>query len=168
MTVPGALQVIAGLAERYSDGEMLIGAGTVLDAETAVACIHAGAQFIVSPALSLGVVRAANRYQKVCIAGAATPAEVIAAMEAGSDFVKLFPGNLIGPAGAKAIMGPLPQASLIPTGGVSLENAAEWISAGCVAIGVGGEMTKGAKNGDFDAVTEAARRFVTAVRSARQ
>jgi 2-dehydro-3-deoxyphosphogluconate aldolase/(4S)-4-hydroxy-2-oxoglutarate aldolase len=168
MTVPGALRVIEELAGRFSPEEMLIGAGTVLDAETAVAAVRAGAHFLVSPAFDAGMVRAANRYQVVCMSGAMTPAEVIAAMEAGCDFVKLFPGNLIGPAGARAIKGPLPQAPLIPTGGVSLENTAEWIKAGCEAIGVGGELTAGAGTGDYQAVTAAAGAFVRAVRDARQ
>jgi 2-dehydro-3-deoxyphosphogluconate aldolase/(4S)-4-hydroxy-2-oxoglutarate aldolase len=167
MTVPGALSVIEELAGRFSPEEMLIGAGTVLDAETAVAAVRAGARFLVSPALDLGMVRTANRYQVVCMAGAMTPGEVIAVMESGCDFVKLFPGNLIGPGGARAIKGPLPQAPLIPTGGVSLANAAEWIKAGCEAIGVGGELTGGARTGDHGAVTAAAKQFVEVVRGAR-
>lgn len=167
MTVPGALRVIEELAGRHSPEEMLIGAGTVLDAETAVAVVRAGAQFLVSPALDLGMVKVALRYQVVCMVGAMTPGEVIVAMEAGCDFVKLFPGSLLGPEGAKAIRGPLPQAPLIPTGGVSLENAADWIRAGCEAVGVGGELTKGARTSDYGAVTAAARQFVEAVRSAR-
>ena len=167
MTVPGALSVIEELVGRFSPEEMLIGAGTVLDAQTAVAAVHAGAQFLVSPALDLGMVRTANRYQVVCMAGAMTPGEVIAVMELGCDFVKLFPGNLIGPDGARAIKGPLPQAPLIPTGGVSLANAAEWIKAGCEAVGVGGELTAGARTGDYGAVTAAAKQFVDAVRGAR-
>lgn len=168
MTVPGALGVIEELAGRYSPEELLIGAGTVLDAETAAAAVRAGAQFLVSPALDLGMVKAAHRYQVVCMAGAMTTTEVIAAMESGCDFVKLFPGSLLGPEGARAIKGPLPQAPLIPTGGVSLENAAEWIKAGCEAVGVGGEMTAGARSGDYDAVTTAARQFTEAVRGARR
>lgn len=167
MTVPGALRVIEDLAERFSPEEMLIGAGTVLDSETAVSAVRAGAQFLVSPALDVGMIRAANRYQVACMAGAMTPAEVIAAMESGCDFVKLFPGSLIGPEGARAIKGPLPQAPLIPTGGVSLSNTAEWIKAGCEAVGVGGELTAGARTGDYGAVTVAAREFVEAVRHAR-
>jgi 2-dehydro-3-deoxyphosphogluconate aldolase/(4S)-4-hydroxy-2-oxoglutarate aldolase len=167
MTVPGALHVIEELAGRYSPEEMLIGAGTVLDAETAVAAVLAGAEFLVSPALDPGMIKAAHRYQKVCMAGAMTPGEVIAAMESGCDFVKLFPGSLLGPEGARAIKGPLPQAPLIPTGGVSLENVADWIRAGCEAVGVGGELTAGARSGDYAAVTTAAKQFTEAVRSAR-
>lgn len=167
MTVPGALSVISEFAKRYKPEEMLVGAGTVLDAQTAVSCIQAGAEFLVSPALNHGMVRAANRYQKVCMAGAMTPTEIIAVMEAGCDLVKLFPGSLIGYEGAKALRGPLPQARFVPTGGVSLENVGDWIRAGCEAVGVGGELTKGAKSGDYEAVTEAARRFVEAVRTAR-
>lgn len=167
MTVPGALQVISELAGQYRQDELLIGAGTVLDAEMAVAAVLAGAEFLVSPALNPDMIRAAHRYQKVCMAGAMTPGEVIAAMETGCDFVKLFPGSLFGPEGAKAIKGPLPQAPLIPTGGVSLENAADWIRAGCEAVGVGGELTRGARSGDYEAVTTAAKQFVEAVRSAR-
>jgi len=168
MTVPGALQVIAELARQYPPEDLLVGAGTVLDAESAVACILAGAEFLVSPALDPSMIRAAHRYQKVCMAGAATPGEVIAAMETGCDFVKLFPGSLFGPEGARAIKGPLPQAPLVPTGGVSLENVAEWIRAGCEAVGVGGELTKGARSGDYQSVTAAARQFTEAVRDARR
>ena len=167
MTVPGALRVIEDLATRYSPEEMLIGAGTVLDAETAVAAVWAGAQFLVGPALDPDMIKAAHRYQRVCMAGAMTPTEVIAAMESGCDFVKLFPGNILGPEGARAIKGPLPQAPLIPTGGVSLANAADWIKAGCEAVGVGGELTAGARSGDYEGVTAVARQFIEAVRGAR-
>ena len=158
---------VEDLAARYSPEEMLIGAGTVLDAETAVAAVWAGAQFLVGPALDPDMIKAAHRYQRVCMAGAMTPTEVIAAMESGCDFVKLFPGNILGPEGARAIRGPLPQAPLIPTGGVSLANAADWIKAGCEAVGVGGELTAGARSGDYEAVTAVARQFTEAVRGAR-
>ncbi len=168
LTVPGAIEVIRALTAKYSSDEMLVGAGTVLDAETARLAILAGAEFIVSPALDEAVVRTAHRYQKLCLPGAMTVREVIAAMEAGADIVKLFPGDVLGPKAVKAILGPLPYAPLCPTGGVSLENVGDWFKAGVVAVGVGSELTKQAvASGDYSLATEAARRLVAAVREAR-
>lgn len=168
MTVPGAMEVIRELAATYRKGEILIGAGTVLDAETARLAILAGAEFLVSPSLNVDMVKMCNRYQKVSMPGAMSIREVVEVMEAGGDFVKFFPGSVFGPEVIKAIKGPLPQAPLIPTGGVSLENVAEWIKAGCEAVGVGGELTKGAKTGNYELVTETAKKFVEAIRKARQ
>ncbi|MGI6284579.1 bifunctional 4-hydroxy-2-oxoglutarate aldolase/2-dehydro-3-deoxy-phosphogluconate aldolase [Neomoorella humiferrea] len=167
LTVPGALDVIKELAATYRRGEILIGAGTVLDAVTARMAILAGAEFLVSPCLDVEMVKTCNRYQKVCMAGAMSVSEIVEVMEAGSDFVKLFPGSAFGPEMVKAIKGPLPQAPIIPTGGVSLENVGQWIKAGCEAVGVGGELTKGAKTGDYQLVEETARQFVAAIRAAR-
>ncbi|GEA16032.1 bifunctional 2-keto-4-hydroxyglutarate aldolase/2-keto-3-deoxy-6-phosphogluconate aldolase [Moorella sp. E308F] len=167
LTVPGALEVIRELAATYRQGEILIGAGTVLDATTARLAILAGAEFLVSPSLDLEMVKTCNRYQKVCMAGAMSIREIVEVMEAGSDFVKLFPGSAFGPEMVKAIKGPLPQAPIIPTGGVSLENVGQWIKAGCEAVGVGGELTKGAKTGDYQQVEETARKFVASIRAAR-
>lgn len=166
-TVPGAADVIKDLVAKYKKGEMIIGAGTVLDAETARIAILAGAQFIVSPALNLETVKLCNRYQIPVMPGTATVKEIVEAMEAGVDIVKAFPGESLGTKFIKAVKGPLPQANIMPTGGVSLENAAEWIQAGCVAIGVGGSLTAGAKTGDYQSITDMSRKFVEVVRKAR-
>jgi len=167
MTVPGAIDVIKELKKAYPKGEILIGAGTVLDPETARAAMLAGAEFFVSPYFNPDMVKLCNRYQKVTMPGAMSIKEVVEVMESGADFVKLFPGSAFGPSMVKAIMGPLPYAPIIPTGGVSLENVGEWIKAGCVAVGVGGELTKGAKKGNFAEVEETARKFVEAIKIAR-
>ncbi len=165
-TVPGATGVIEHLAKKCSK-EILLGAGTVLDPETARIAILAGAQFVVSPALNPETARLCNRYQVPYMPGAATIGEVIAAMECGADIVKVFPGEILGPAFVKAVKGPLPQAQLMPTGGVNLENVAQWINAGAVAIGVGGNLTAGAKSGDFASITHIARQFVEKIKEAR-
>lgn len=167
MTVPGAIDVIKELAKAYPNNEILIGAGTVLDSETARATILAGAEFVVSPHFNPDVVRLCNRYQKVCMPGAMSIKEIVEVMESGADFVKFFPGSAFGPSMIKAILGPLPYAPIVPTGGVSLENVGEWIKAGCKAVGVGGQLTKGAKTGDYKQVEETARKFVSAVKAVR-
>jgi len=166
-TVPGAANVIADLSRRFSAGQILVGAGTVLDPETARAAILSGAQFVVSPCLNLETARLCNRYQVPYMPGAGSVKEVVEAMECGADLVKVFPGETLGPAFVKAVRGPLPHASLMPTGGVALENVAEWIQAGCVAVGVGGNLTAGAKKGDFQSITELARQFIARIRQAR-
>src|SRR5271155_1325166 len=165
-TVPRATGVIEHLAKR-SLGQILLGAGTVLDPETARIAILAGAQFVVGPALNPETARLCNRYQGPYIPDAGTIGEVIAAMECGADIVKVFPGEILGPAFVKAVKGPLPQASLMPTGGVSVENVGEWIKAGSVALGVGGNLTAGAKTGDFASITQLARQFVEKIKEAR-
>jgi len=165
-TVPGAAEVIAHLA-KIKEGEILLGAGTVLDPETARVAILAGAQYIVSPSLNVETSRLCNRYQVPYMPGAGTVGEIVAAMECGVEIVKLFPGETLGPAFIKAVKGPLPQAALMPTGGVSLENVGEWIRAGCVAAGVGGNLTAGAKKGDFQSITDLAKQFVEKIRQAR-
>jgi len=165
-TVPGASAVIEHLAKK-SSGQILLGAGTVLDPETARIAILAGAQFVVSPSLNAETARLCNRYQVPYMPGAGTIREVIEAMECGADIVKVFPGEILGPAFVKAVKGPLPQAPLMPTGGVSLDNVADWINAGSVAVGVGGNLTAGAKTGDFASITELARKFVEKIKEAR-
>jgi 2-dehydro-3-deoxyphosphogluconate aldolase/(4S)-4-hydroxy-2-oxoglutarate aldolase len=165
-TVPGAAGVIEHLAKECSK-DILLGAGTVLDPETARIAILSGAQFVVSPAVNADTARLCNRYQIPYMPGAATIGEVIAAMECGADIVKVFPGEILGPTFVKAVKGPLPHAQLMPTGGVSLENVAEWIKAGSVAIGVGGNLTAGAKTGDFASITQLARQFVEKIGEAR-
>lgn len=167
-TVPGAADVIKSLASAYSGGGMLIGAGTVLDPETARIAILAGAQYVVSPCLNRDVVALCHRYGVACMPGAMTVREVVECLEIGADAIKVFPGEVLGPAFIKAVRGPLPQAKLVPTGGVALDNVAQWIRAGCVAVGVGGNLTAPAKRGDYGAVTEAARAFVEAIASARK
>ena len=167
MTVPGAIEVIKELKRTYQNGEILIGAGTVLDSETARIAMLAGAEFFVSPYFDTEIVKLCNRYQKVTMMGAMSIKEVIEVMESGSDFVKLFPGSAFGPSVVKAFLGPLPYAPIIPTGGVNLENVGDWIKAGCLAVGVGGELTKGAQNDDYEEVQETARKFVEKIKKAR-
>jgi 2-dehydro-3-deoxyphosphogluconate aldolase / (4S)-4-hydroxy-2-oxoglutarate aldolase len=166
-TVPGATAVIEELVKRYPAQQIALGAGTVLDPETARLAILAGAQFIVSPSLSAATARLCNRYQIPYLPGAGTIREIVEAMESGADIIKVFPGETLGPAFVKAARAPLPQASLMPTGGVSIDNAAEWIRAGSVALGVGGNLTAGAKTGDFKSITDLARRFIAAIQEAR-
>lgn len=165
-TVPGATSVIEHLARKFS-GHILLGAGTVLDPETARIAILAGAQFVVSPSLNSATARLCNRYQVPYLPGAATIREVVEAMECGADIVKVFPGETLGPAFVKAVKAPLPQASLMPTGGVALDNVADWIKAGSVAVGIGGSLTAGAKTGDFAAITRLAQRFAEKIKEAR-
>lgn len=167
MTVPGAVDVIRELAQTYQNHEILIGAGSVLDSETARACLLAGAEYIVSPSFDAETIELCNRYQKVVMPGAMTVTEVINAMEAGADIVKIFPATLFGPKIIKAIKGPVPHAPLMPTGGVNLDNVAEWVKAGSLAVGVGSDLTRGAKTGDYEQVTETAREFVKRIKEAR-
>ena len=166
-TVPHAHRVIADLRRRFSDNEIVLGAGTVLDPETARIAILEGATYVVAPTLNLETVRLCHRYRIACMPGAQTITEVITALESGVDIIKVFPGELAGPAFLKSVRGPLPQACLMPTGGVSVENVAEWIDAGAVAVGAGSQLTAGAKTGDYDKVTRMARQFVEAVKAAR-
>ncbi len=170
MTVPGAVEVIAELSRTVSK-DVLVGAGTVLDAETAQRCIDAGAQFLVSPGFDLATVKLANSKKKLIMAGALTPTEVITAWNAGADFVKIFPcGNLGGAAYIRALKGPLPQIPMVPTGGVNLQTAADFINAGAAALGIGGELVSAAalKSGNLTLITETASRFATIVRDTRQ
>jgi 2-dehydro-3-deoxyphosphogluconate aldolase/(4S)-4-hydroxy-2-oxoglutarate aldolase len=167
LTVPGALRVIENLTARHGAESILVGAGTVLDAQTARMAILAGAQFVVSPSLDAATGQLCNRYGIPWMPGAQTVRDVIEAMEQGADIVKVFPGEVLGPGFIRAVKGPLPQASLMPTGGVTLENAGEWIQAGAVALGVGGNLTKGAKTGDFQSITELARQFRERITQAR-
>lgn len=166
-TVPNADEVIKTLVKQFGQ-EMLIGAGTVLDSETARIAILAGAQYIVSPGFDLATAKLCNRYQVPYMAGCMTISEIITAMEAGVDIVKVFPGNVYGPDFIKAVKGPLPQANIMPTGGVSLDNVERWIKNGCVAVGVGSDLTAPAKTGDYAGVTELARQFVGKVAAARK
>ena len=169
MTVPGAIALIAELSKSIGT-EVLIGAGTVLDAATAQKCIDAGAEFLVSPGFDAETVKLANRAGKLIIAGALTPTEVITAWKAGSDFVKIFPCGPVGGAQyIKALKGPLPEVPMIPTGGVNLSTAAEFIRAGASALGVGGELISGSalQSGKTAEIVENARKLVTIVQEAR-
>ncbi len=169
-TVPNATRVMERVAERYAD-RVLLGAGTVLDPESCRAALLAGAEFIVTPALDVRVIEVARRYGKPCFPGALTPTEVLAAWQAGADMVKVFPcGPVGGPKYIRALKGPFPQIELVPTGGVNLETAADFIRAGAAAVAAGGELVdpKALREGRLDAISENARRFVEAVRRARQ
>jgi 2-dehydro-3-deoxyphosphogluconate aldolase/(4S)-4-hydroxy-2-oxoglutarate aldolase len=166
-TVPGATAVIAELARRDAPRRILIGAGTVLDPETARTAILAGAQFIVAPSLNPETARLCNRYQIPYMPGAGTVREIIECLECGADIIKVFPGETLGPAFIKAVKGPLPHANLMPTGGVSVENVAEWIRAGAIAVGVGGSLTASAKSGDYQRITDLAQEFVNKIQKAR-
>jgi 2-dehydro-3-deoxyphosphogluconate aldolase/(4S)-4-hydroxy-2-oxoglutarate aldolase len=166
-TVPAAAGIIEDLAKRYPADQIALGAGTVLDPETARIAILAGARFVVSPSLNTATARLCNRYQTPYLPGAGTIREIVEAMETGANIIKIFPGETLGPAFVKAAKAPLPQASLMPTGGVSIDNAAEWIRAGSVALGVGGSLTAGAKTGDFKSITDLTRRFIATIADAR-
>ncbi|MCX4362458.1 MAG: bifunctional 2-keto-4-hydroxyglutarate aldolase/2-keto-3-deoxy-6-phosphogluconate aldolase [Clostridia bacterium] len=164
-TVPRADELIKTLVEKYAGSDMLVGAGTVLDSETARIAILAGARFIVSPSLNIDTIKLCNRYGVPVMSGVMTPTEAQTAMEYGVDILKLFPGDIAKPAGLKALKGPFPQANIMPTGGVSSENVEEWFKAGAYAVGAGSFLTKDAKTGDFDKVEKTCRAFVEKVRS---
>lgn len=166
-TVPGAGEIIEQLALRYKPEEIIIGAGTVLDAATARQAILCGARYVVSPCFDADTVRMCQTYQIAVMPGAMTIKEMVEVMRSGADLIKLFPGELFGPAMIKAARGPLPQARIMPTGGVSVENAGEWIKAGAVALGAGSSLTGGARNGNYGQITETARAFLREIRKAR-
>lgn len=166
-TIPEAADVIKELSKRFKPDEIILGAGTVLDPETARTAILAGAKYVVSPCLNVETVKLCNRYRIACMPGAMTVKEAVEVMEAGGDVIKIFPGELFGPAIIKAIKGPLPHAVMMPTGGVSTENVGEWIKSGAVAVGVGGNLTAGAKKGNYESITILAKQFVEKIRQAR-
>lgn len=161
-TVPGAQQVIESLTKEFGD-KLLVGAGTVLDSETARIAILAGANYIVSPSFDLNTAKLCNRYQIPYIAGCMTLTEIKTALEAGTDVIKVFPGSAFGPSYISAIKGPLPQAKLMPTGGVDINNADQWIKNGCIAVGVGSNLTKGTS----EEITTKAKAFVDKVKEAK-
>ena len=168
MTTPGALDVVSAVAKKFGD-EVLIGAGTVLDAQTARAVFLAGGEFVVSPVWSPELIAMCRRYSKPCVPGAFSPTEILAAWDAGADLVKVFPASIGGPGLIKAIRGPLPQIPLVPTGGVRLDNTADFIRAGSAMVAVGGnlvskDLVKGKK---FDELTELARQFKEEVAKGR-
>ena len=169
MTVPGAVSVIEQLAKNYGN-DVLVGAGTVLDPETARACILSGAKFVVSPALNVETIECCRRYGVAVMPGALTPTEVVQAWTAGADFVKVFPAGALGGASyLKALKAPLPQIELVPTGGVSLKTAADFIKAGASALGVGADLVdlKAIRDGQASIITERAKQYVEIVREAR-
>lgn len=169
MTVPGAVRIIETIAKRFGD-EVLVGAGTVLDADTARECVGAGAQFVVSPALNLETIAFCRQAGCAVMPGALTPTEIVQAWSAGADFVKVFPCGAMGGASyIKSLRAPLPQIELVPTGGVSLSTAASFIEAGAAAIGVGADLVdlKAIRSGDSEKVTEMTRAYLEAVRTAR-
>ncbi len=169
MTVPGALGVMEQVARRFGS-DVVLGAGTVLDAETARACILAGAEFVVSPALNPATIEVCRRYSIAVIPGALTPTEVLGAWTAGADVVKVFPcGALGGASYIKSLKAPLPHIEMIPTGGVSVKTAADFIKAGALALGVGADLvdTKAIRDGNARAVTDKAREYVRIVQEAR-
>jgi len=167
-TVPNASHVIEGLAKAFKPSELIVGAGTVLDSETARIAILAGAMYIVSPGFNLETAKLCNRYQIPYMPGCLTITEMILAMEAGCDIIKLFPGSAFGPSYVKDVKGPLPQINIMPTGGVSLDNVKDWVASGVVAVGVGSELTGPAKHNDFEAVTKLAKQFVEAFKQAKK
>ena len=166
-TTPRAHEAILTLSEKYKDNaQVVIGAGTVLDAETARMAILNGAAFVVSPAFDEATIKLCNRYRVACMPGTTTIQGVIQALELGADIVKVFPGEVVGSKFIKAVKGPLPQAQMMPTGGVSIDNVAEWFKAGAVAVGAGGALTGGGKA--LTVITETAKKFVVAVAEARK
>jgi 2-dehydro-3-deoxyphosphogluconate aldolase/(4S)-4-hydroxy-2-oxoglutarate aldolase len=169
MTVPGAVRALEKLADQFG-GKMVLGAGTVLDPETARACMLAGAEFIVTPNLRVSTIEIVKRYSKVICPGALTPTEVLTAWESGADFVKIFPcGNVGGPKYIKALKGPFPHIEMVPTGGVNLQTAGDFLKAGACALGVGGEMVdaKALRENKFEVIEENARQFLAAIAKAR-
>jgi 2-dehydro-3-deoxyphosphogluconate aldolase / (4S)-4-hydroxy-2-oxoglutarate aldolase len=168
MTVPGAIELIRGLASKLS-GEFVLGAGTVLDAETAARVIDAGARFVVSPVLRPAVIDAGHRRDVPVMPGCFSPTEILDAWEAGADVVKVFPATSLGPGFFKDVRGPLPHVKLMPTGGVTIDNAGDWIRAGAVAVGVGTALVDAAAiaAGDYAVITERATRIVANVRRTR-
>jgi 2-dehydro-3-deoxyphosphogluconate aldolase/(4S)-4-hydroxy-2-oxoglutarate aldolase len=169
MTTPGALECIEVASKQLAKAEVLLGVGSVLDAETCRMAILAGADFVVTPTLAPEVIRMARRYGKPVVAGAFTPTEILAAWEQGSDLVKVFPASIGGPDYIRAIKGPLPQIPLVPTGGVEVSNVADFLAAGAAALAVGGNLVskKLMAARDFTAITKNARAFAEAVKAAR-
>jgi 2-dehydro-3-deoxyphosphogluconate aldolase/(4S)-4-hydroxy-2-oxoglutarate aldolase len=169
MTVPGAIHALEKVADQFGD-KIVLGAGTVLDPETARACMLAGAEFFVTPSLKISTIEMVKRYSKVICPGALTPTEVLTAWDAGADIVKIFPcGNVGGPKYIKALRGPFPHIEMIPTGGVNLETAGEFLKAGACAVAVGGELVdaKTIKEGRFDVIEERTRQYLAAIAKAR-
>ena len=169
MTVPDALDVVRAVRRALGD-RLLLGAGTILDPETARAALLAGAEFLVAPTLNLDVIRLCQRYDKLVMPGAFTPTEILTAWEAGADVVKVFPAEVLGPAFFKAVRGPLPQVRLMPTGGVDLTTAADFLRAGACCLGVGGQLVepRAVAERNFDRIRDLARQYVAIVQQVRR
>lgn len=167
-TVPRALEIIAAVRKALGD-KVLLGAGTVLDPETARAAFLAGAEFLVSPTVNLDVIKLGNRYDKLVMPGAFTPTEILTAWEAGAQVIKVFPADIGGPAYLKTLHGPLPQVRLLPTGGVNLKTIADFLKAGACAVGLGGALVepKAVQSGDMARIKSLAEQYVEAVKQAR-
>jgi 2-dehydro-3-deoxyphosphogluconate aldolase / (4S)-4-hydroxy-2-oxoglutarate aldolase len=168
MTVPDALDVLRQVRRAIGD-RVLLGAGTILDPETARAALLAGAEFLVSPTINLDVIKICQRYHKLVMPGAFTPTEILTAWETGADIVKVFPAEVVGPAFFKAMRGPLPQIRLMPTGGVDLTTASAFLQAGACCLGIGGQLVepRAVASGNFERIRELARQYVAAVEEAR-
>ena len=169
MTVPNALDVLHQAQQTLGD-RVLLGAGTVLDAETARTVLLAGAEYVVTPTLNLEVIRLCRRYDKLVMPGAFTPTEILTAWEAGADIVKVFPADVVGPAFFKALHGPLPQVRLMPTGGVDLKTAVSFLQAGACCLGVGGQLVEpqAVARRDFERIRDLARQFIALVQQTRR
>jgi 2-dehydro-3-deoxyphosphogluconate aldolase/(4S)-4-hydroxy-2-oxoglutarate aldolase len=168
MTVPNALEVVRQVRQALGE-RVLLGAGTILDPETARAALLAGAEYLVAPTVNLDVIRLCRRYDKLVMPGAFTPTEILSAWEAGADVVKVFPADVVGPAFFKALRGPLPQVRLMPTGGVDLNTAADFLRAGACCLGVGGQLVepRAVAEGNFDRIRDLARQYVAIVKEVR-
>lgn len=168
LSVPGALRLVERLAADHRHEGIVVGAGTILDAQSAYNAVEAGAEMLVSPQLNPEMIAVSNRYQAVSISGAFTPTEIVNTVQAGADIVKLFPAEFLGPKYVKTVMAPLPHVPLAPTGGVTPDNVLDWFDAGVTAVGVGSFITKAAAaDGDYQRVAEAAKTFLAAVDHAR-
>jgi 2-dehydro-3-deoxyphosphogluconate aldolase/(4S)-4-hydroxy-2-oxoglutarate aldolase len=168
MTVPDALDVVRQVRRALGD-HVLLGAGTILDPETARAALLAGAEYLVAPTVNLDVIRLCQRYDKLVMPGAFTPTEILAAWEAGADIIKVFPADVLGPAFFKAVRAPLPQVRLMPTGGVDLNTAADFLKAGASCLGIGSQLVepKAVAERDFDRIRELASRYIAIVKETR-
>lgn len=168
MTVPDALGVLRQVRQALGE-RVLLGAGTILDTETARAALLAGAEYLVAPTLNLDVIRLCRRYSKLVMPGAFTPTEILTAWEAGADIIKVFPAEVVGPAFFKAMRGPLPQIRLMPTGGVDLNTAADFLRAGACCLGLGSQLVepRAVAERDFDRIRDLARQYVAVVKSVR-
>jgi 2-dehydro-3-deoxyphosphogluconate aldolase/(4S)-4-hydroxy-2-oxoglutarate aldolase len=168
MSVPGSLDVLRQVRQALGE-RVLLGAGTVLDAETARAVLLAGAEYVVAPTVNLDVIRLCRRYDKLVMPGAFTPTEILTAWEAGADIVKVFPAEVVGPAYFKALRGPLPQVRLMPTGGVDVTTAAAFLKAGACCLGIGGQLVepRAVAERNFDRIRDLARQYVAIVKQTR-
>lgn len=169
MTTPNAIEVIRNVSAEVQGKGVVVGVGTVLDTETCRAAILAGAQFVVGPCLNLEIIQMCRRYSVVCIPGAYTPTEILTAWQAGADIVKVFPADTLGPAYFKAILGPLPQVRLTPTGGVDLDTVGPFIKAGACCVAAGGNLVskKALETKDWQSITQAASQFIAKIKEAR-